>query len=157
LILDEIDKHILESFLVNARKKMVDIAKENHVSVTTIKNRIERLKNERIIVDKAFIISPRFLGYPYPVSIGINMNPEYEDQILATIGGRARIFGVDHFIGTFDVHVIAYVKTLEAIQEIKKSIQKHKGVNEVKMLVWSKPHFHFENFRLQTLRFSING
>ena len=148
MIPDEIDKHILQSFLINARKKMVDIAKENHVSVTTIKNRIERLKNERIIVDTAFIISPTFLGYPYPVSIGINMNPEYESKILTTIGQRAKIFGIDHLIGTFDVHVIAYLETLEDIQEIKKAIQKHKGVNEVKMLVWSKPHFHFENFKL---------
>ena len=127
---------------------MTDIAKENQVSVTTIKNRIERLKNEQIIVDTALIISPSFLGYPYPVSIGVNMNPNNEGQILTSIGEKARIFGIDHFIGTFDVHVIAYVKTLEDIQEIKKAIQKHKGVNEVKMLVWSKPHFHFENFRL---------
>lgn len=148
MILDEIDKHILESLLINARKKMTDIAKENQVSVTTIKNRIERLKNEQIIVDTALIISPSFLGYPYPVSIGVNMNPNNEGQILTSIGEKARIFGIDHFIGTFDVHVIAYVKTLEDIQEIKKAIQKHKGVNEVKMLVWSKPHFHFENFRL---------
>lgn len=148
MILDGIDKHILESLLINARKKMTDIAKENQVSVTTIKNRIERLKNEQIIVDTALIISPSFLGYPYPVSIGVNMNPNNEGQILTSIGEKARIFGIDHFIGTFDVHVIAYVKTLEDIQEIKKAIQKHKGVNEVKMLVWSKPHFHFENFRL---------
>ena len=148
MILDEIDKHILESLLINARKKMTDIAKENQVSVTTIKNRIERLKNEQIIVDTALIISPSFLGYPYPVSIGINMNPNNEGQILKSIGEKARIFGIDHLIGTFDVHVIVYVKTLEDIQEIKKAIQKHKGINEVKMLVWSKPHFHFENFRL---------
>jgi len=129
---------------------MIDIAKENQVSVTTIKNRIDRLKNEGIIVDTALIISPTFLGYPFPVSIGINVEPDYEEQIFTTIGERARIFGIDHFIGTFDVHVIAYTKTLEDIQEIKKAIQKHKGVNEVKVLVWSKAHFHFENFRLET-------
>jgi Lrp/AsnC family transcriptional regulator for asnA, asnC and gidA len=150
LIIDEIDKHILESLLTNARNKMIDIAKENQVSVTTIKNRIERLKKKGIIVDSALIMSPSYLGYPYPVSIGINMGPDYEEQIFEAIGKRAKIFGIDHFIGTFDVHVIAYAKTLEDIQEIKKAIQKHKGVNDVKMLVWTKPHFIFRNFNLET-------
>jgi len=149
MIIDEIDNCILERLLKNARSKMIDIAKDCEVSITTIINRIERLKKEGIIVKEELIIHPTYFGYRYPVSIGINLEPDQEDNICNLIGEKAKIFGIDHFIGIYDVHILAYVKTLEDLQAIKQIIQKQKGVNEIEILLWNKAHFHFDNFQLQ--------
>lgn len=151
MTLDEIDKHIIKRLLGNARVKMIDISKECQVSITTIKNRINRLKKEGIIIDEALIIFPSFLGYNHPISIGINLEPEKEEDIYKVLEERVKIFGIDHFIGTYDIHILAYVKTLEDIQEIKKIIQKQKGVNEIEILLWNKAHFYFDNFQLKNL------
>ena len=48
--IDDVDRKILQTLLKDARSKMVNIAKHCGVSVTTIKNRIERLKKTGIIV-----------------------------------------------------------------------------------------------------------
>lgn len=148
MIIDEIDKRILESLLENARVKMVDIAKECQVSITTVIKRIERMKKEGVIVDETLIIYPRFFGYQHPVSIGINLEIDQEENIHRLIGEKTKMFGIDRLIGTYDLHVFAYAKTLEDIQEIKQAIQKHKGVNNVEILVWSKAFFRFDNFQL---------
>lgn len=149
MTIDEIDRSILKRLLTNARTKMIDIAKDCEVSITTIINRIERLKKEGIIVKEELIIDPTYFGYRYPVSIGINLEPDQEDNICNLIGEKAKIFDIDHFIGIYDVHIFAYVKTLEDLQALKRIIQKHKGVNEIEILLWNKAHFRFDNFQLQ--------
>jgi len=146
--LDAIDKKILRTLLQNTRSKMVDIAKECNVSVTTIKNRIKRLKSTGIIIKETFMIDPAYSGYRYPVSIGIISAPENEDDVCQLVGEKIKLIGIDRFIGNYDLHIFGFIKDIGDLHEIKQLISKQKGVHKVEVFIWNKVHFKFENFLL---------
>ena len=146
--IDDVDRKILQTLLKDARSKMVDIAKDCGVSVTTIKNRIERLKKTGIIVKEEMMLEPAFFGYPYPVMIGVNLSPDKEDHICNLIRKEVKLVSIDHFVGHYDLSIFAFAKTLKELTNIKELILKQKGVNNVELVIWNKVHFHFENFIL---------
>jgi Lrp/AsnC family leucine-responsive transcriptional regulator len=148
--IDEIDERILRTLLKNARSKMVDIAKDCDVSITTIKNRIEKLKKEGIIIKEEMMIDPSYFGYHFLASIGIDLAQYQEENVFNAIKEKAKIIGINHLVGIYDLYFIVYVKTLEEVYDLKDAIQRHDDVNDVEMFIWNKAYFNFDNLRLKT-------
>jgi len=148
MAIDKIDLCIIKNLLINARTNLSSIAEDCGVSNTTISNRIETLKKDGIIIKEELMIDPTYFGYKFPISIGINLEPNQEDKIYNLIKGKVKLVGIDHFIGIYDLSIFAYANSLEDLKTIKQLIQSLKGVNDVDILIWNKVHFHFEHFHL---------
>lgn len=148
--IDKIDEKILKTLLQDARTKLSTIARDCNVSITTIKNRIENLRKDGIILKEEMLIDMSYFGYEHVISMGINLAPEQEENIFNSIKQKMKLVASYRLVGTYDLYFIAYVKTLEDLYYIKDVIQKHKDVNDVEIFLWNKMHFHFENLQLKT-------
>ena len=151
ITIDAIDKKIIKLLLKDARSKLSDIAKDCRISSTTVKNRIERLKNNGIIVKETLLINWAFFGYRYPITIGVNLKPDQEKKICELVSKNAVMMGVDHFIGSYDLCFFAFAKTIQDLKNLKHLIQKQNGVNNVDINIWNKVHHKFVDFNIEDL------
>lgn len=86
LEIDGIDKEILRNLMEDARKPILEIARNIGISGAAIHQRLRKLESAGLISGSRFIINPRVLGYTTMAFIGIYLdkamrNPEAVKQL----------------------------------------------------------------------------
>jgi DNA-binding Lrp family transcriptional regulator len=147
--IDEIDTKILRALIKNARSKLIDIANECGLSSTAVKNRIERLKESGLIVKAALHINMASFGYPYPALIGVNLEPNQEQNISKLIRKYTKVAGIDHTVGKYDLCLFVFAKNVDELDKLKYLIRKEKGVKGIEINIWNKIHMNYNNINLQ--------
>jgi len=69
--IDGIDKKILRYLMEDARKPILEIARNIGISGAAIHQRLRKLENSGLIEGSKFIINPRVLGYSTMAYVGI--------------------------------------------------------------------------------------
>ena len=143
--IDEIDAEILKALQIDARTPLKDIAKECGLSSVAISKRIEKLKHKGIIIGSSLFISP-IVEFKYGANFGINVDYNQEEQVFDFIKKQPNVMAVDQTIGTYDICVYLFVKSIDELDTIAQSIRKQKGVKKVTMHIWiNKPIIKHEN------------
>ncbi len=73
--MDELDLKIVKLIQTNSRLKLSELAKEVRVSEGTIRNRLQKLEDEKIVLQYSAIADPKKLGYQAVAIIGVNVEP----------------------------------------------------------------------------------
>jgi len=127
--LDDLDIDILRSLNANARKSFRDIAKELHVSLTTVSNRVKNMEREGVIGGYMPIIDPAKLGYDITVVIGIKVihgKIVETEKDLAKEGG---VFAVFDSTGDWDAIVMARFHNRGELNTFVKKVLDHENVD----------------------------
>ncbi len=85
MILDELDKAIIERLRENARISVRRLAMDLGVAPSTISTRLRRLIREGIIKKFTVILDESALGYPVMALVGVIVNPRYAYNALESI------------------------------------------------------------------------
>jgi DNA-binding Lrp family transcriptional regulator len=148
LNIDKTDAKILQILLRDVRTKLKDIANECGLSSTTIKNRIDRMKENGLMVESVLTFNLAFFKYSLPLLLGVNLIPHREYDIIKFIKRQVTVAGINRTIGKYDLCLIVFAKSINELDELKHSIRKQKGVTNVELNIWSKNHFNFGNIDL---------
>ena len=143
--IDETDVKILQALIRDARTKLKDIADECELSSTAIKNRINRMKKNGLIVKAVLSFNMPFFDYKIPLVIGINLDPDREHDIIKFIKRHVKVAGIDKTIGKYDLFMVAFAKNINELDELKYVLRKQEGVKNVELSIGSKDHFNFDN------------
>ena len=91
LKLDGIDKKIVRSLMEDARKPILEIARNVGISGAAIHARLKKLEASGLIAGSKFVINPKILGYNTMAYIGIYLDRAMsESQSCKTTGGNKR-------------------------------------------------------------------
>ncbi len=83
VIIDKIDRKILQLLVRNARMPFLEIARECGISGAAIHQRVKKLDEQGIILGSRLVVDPRLVGYDVCAFVGIKVQePSLE---LATI------------------------------------------------------------------------
>lgn len=143
--IDETDVKILQALIRDARSRSTDIANECGLSSTAIKNRIDRMKKNGLIVKAVLNVNVAFFEYSIPLVIGVNLDPDREHDIIEFIKRHVKVAGIDKTIGKYDLFLVAFAKSINELDELKYLIRKQEGVKNVELSIGSKDHFNFDN------------
>ncbi len=146
--IDETDVKILQALIGDARSKLKYISDECGVSSTTIINRIDRMKKSGLIEKSVLQINMAFFGYHIPLLIGVNLEPDKEQDIIKFIKRQVKVAGIDKTIGKYDLCIVVFAKSINKLDELKYLIRKQKGVKKIEVNIWNKFHFIFNNIEL---------
>jgi len=127
--LDELDIDILRSLNENARKSFRDMAKELHVSLTTISNRVKAMERGGIIQGYMPIVDATKLGFDIMVVIGIKV---IHGRIVETEKDLAKdpaVFAVFDSTGEWDAIVMARFRTRAELNTFVKKVLDHENVD----------------------------
>jgi Lrp/AsnC family transcriptional regulator for asnA, asnC and gidA len=127
--LDELDIDILRSLNENARKSFRDIAKELHVSLTTVSNRVRAMEKADVIQGYIPVVDPAKLGYDIMVVIGIKV---IHGKIVETEKDLAKeqgVFAVFDSTGEWDAIVMARFHNRGELNSFVKKVLDHENVD----------------------------
>ena len=129
LVLDDLDMDILRSLNDNARKSFRDIAKELHVSLTTVSNRVKAMEKAGVIQGYIPVVDATKLGYDIMAVIGIKV---IHGRIVDTERDLARdpaVFAVFDSTGEWDAIMMARFKTRADLNLFVKKVLDHENVD----------------------------
>jgi DNA-binding Lrp family transcriptional regulator len=127
--LDDLDIEILRSLNDNARKSFRDIAKELHVSLTTVSNRVKAMEREGVIQGYIPVIESTKLGYDIMVVIGVKV---VHGRIVETERDLAKdpaVFAVFDSTGDWDAIIMARFKNRVELNVFVKKVLDHENVD----------------------------
>ena len=129
LKLDDLDIDILRSLNDSARKSFRDIAKELHVSLTTVSNRVKAMEKAGVILGYIPIVDSSKLGYDIMAVIGIKV---IHGRIVETERDLAKepgVFAVFDSTGDWDAIVMARFKNRGELNTFVKKVLDHENVD----------------------------
>jgi DNA-binding Lrp family transcriptional regulator len=127
--LDELDIDILRSLNENARKSFRDIAKELHVSLTTVSNRVKAMEREGVIQGYMPVVDATKLGYDIMAVIGIKVIHGRIVETEKDLARDAAVFAVLDSTGEWDAILMARFKTRADLNTFVKKVLDHENVD----------------------------
>ncbi len=125
-MLDKIDLKIMNILENNSRISIKNIAKECNLNQGTIRNRIERLKKNGVILGYKARIKYDTIGME-EVILGINIAPEYFIQVMRELKSNPYISELYKTSGDHSA-VAMIVATHDSMDELLPKIQKIEGI-----------------------------
>jgi len=129
LMIDDLDIDILRSLNENGRKSFRDIAKELHISLTTVSNRVRALEKSGVIQGYIPVLDATKLGYDIMVVIGIKV---IHGKIVETERDLAKengVFAVFDSTGEWDAIVMARFHNRSELNTFVKKVLDHENVD----------------------------
>jgi Lrp/AsnC family transcriptional regulator, regulator for asnA, asnC and gidA len=128
-LLDDLDMNILAQLQDDGRKSFTEIARATGVSVGTVRNRITRLVNERIV---KFICRPdaHRIGFHMPANIKVTVRPSSMiEQAAQEIMDFPEVYYLALVAGEFDLDIDVMCRDQEHLSNlITDRLQKVPGV-----------------------------
>jgi DNA-binding Lrp family transcriptional regulator len=120
--MDRIDLALLRALEKDARKSYRDLAKETHVSISTVSARVKKLRDEGVVRGYTVVIDPRAVGYDLTVVIGVRIAKGKLLEVQRRISNFDSVFGVYDVTGEWDSLVLARFRTRNELDKFVKSI-----------------------------------
>ena len=113
LQIDRMEKKILSLLLDNARISFLDIARSCNVSGAAIHQRIQKLKEKKILKGYHCSLNPKILGYYTCAFIGLQINltsKSSHEEVFNKIEEIPEIVECHHITGKYSLLVKIYSK-----------------------------------------------
>ena len=148
--IDEVDIKILKALSRDVRKNFAEIAKDCNLSITAITQRYRRMKKNGIITGTSLIVNLDS-GDQHSLSVDIKAESGYEESIIEAIRKLPQLKSCFKVIGKYDIHAGIRVHSLEEIDNIKRTLQKIKGILEIDITISiDRLYFYPENLLLDS-------
>ncbi|MFW9820377.1 MAG: Lrp/AsnC family transcriptional regulator [Candidatus Thorarchaeota archaeon] len=131
--LDDLDKQILSILQNNAKASLRDIEKEIQLTPTSIRMRINRLKEKKVIKQYVTLIDCRYLGYREMVMASLRVNSSYPlDDLKKKIELMDKIKYAYIITGEYPLFIMAKCLNHQDSMGLIENLRNLPGVEEVK-------------------------
>jgi len=111
-LIDDTDREIMSILQKNSRVTNTEIARRLDISEGTVRHRIKKLVDERIIRNIA-VVNPETLGYGVHVYIGIQVEYKKLAKVTKQLKEKAAIHFLGYVSGRYDLMVIAFFRNTD--------------------------------------------
>lgn len=138
LMIDNLDKRILEIMKKDSRRPFVEIASQLGVSEGTVRSRVHRMTEEGII--RGFTIKTSSKNVKALVEIRIDVNTDTEEiaKELASYEGVTEVFEVT---GDQDIIALVDVESSQNLNDIIERVRKYDNILSTRTRLILKEHF----------------
>ena len=141
-IIDKNDMKILEILKEDSSLSTHKISKKTLIPVTTVNNRIKKLRSNGVIKKYTIEIDKSKLGFNLLAYIFINLsNTELKasgmkvDDLIKMIRKNPFIESVEHVTGNIDLVLKMHVKSIDELNDyVVNTLSNHKGVEKTNTL-----------------------
>lgn len=129
---DKTDKQIIKKLQTNARKPYRQIAKELNLSVGTITNRIQKLRDKGIIQGFHLKLNNKQLGYHIETIIELNTTDNI-DKIINKYHNN--ITTTHKTTGQYNTLLITRFKNITQLNTFLQTLTQHKNINKTNIQI----------------------
>ena len=137
LQLDGIDKKILRHLMEDARKPILEIARDIGISGAAIHQRLRKLEASGVISGSKFIINPKVLGYTTMAYIGIFLDRAMSNpKAVAALKKIPEVLECHYTTGNWSILIKVLCKDNEHLMQVlNKNIQQIEGVSRTETFI----------------------
>ncbi len=148
--LDEIDISILRTLQKDIRTPFKEIANQCNISTDTVKNRYNKLIENKVIKGSTIVVDPKKMGQGNLVIIGVKVVQKFSDSVLNMIKKMKGLCVVTKSIGQYDIEAIFLLEDIEQIGITKDKIEDFPQVKSADVGIFvDKPLLCPKNFEFE--------
>jgi Lrp/AsnC family transcriptional regulator, regulator for asnA, asnC and gidA len=147
-LLGDIDKRILKSLLKDGRRSFTDIADENSTTKDVVWKRFREMEKKGIITGATIQYNYQSFGYDGLANIFLNVESQKINQAIESIRKNQKVLASRLYGSTYNVWILAILRSLRDIEILKEAIRKQKQINEIKTCIWIDVRNNPENIIL---------
>jgi Lrp/AsnC family transcriptional regulator for asnA, asnC and gidA len=135
LILDDLDKKILNMLQRDARLPYSEIANKSGAAEATIRFRVKRLIKKGIISGFIAVLNPMKIGYPVSGAILLKLDPLHLESITEALARYREISYIYRSTGEYDAVCVIFGHDMKHFNDTVKQIKILEGVKDVRVSV----------------------
>ena len=109
---DDTDREIMIILQKNSRIANTEIAKRLHISEATVRNRIRRLVDGKIIQNMA-VINPELLGYQMHLFVGVQVELNKAKDVASKLKDKDVVHFLGYSTGRYDLIFVAFFRNAD--------------------------------------------
>lgn len=135
--IDGIDKKILRFLMQDARKPILEIARQIGISGAAIHQRLRKLEASGLLAGSKFVINPKVLGYTTMAYIGIFLDKAMSNPIaVAELKKIPEVLECHYTTGNWSILIKVLCKDNEHLMYVlNKNIQQIEGVSRTETFI----------------------
>ncbi|MFC2148639.1 Lrp/AsnC ligand binding domain-containing protein [Bacteroidota bacterium] len=135
--IDGIDKKILRFLMQDARKPILEIARNIGISGAAIHQRLRKLEKSGLIAGSKFIVNPKVLGYTTMAYIGIFLDKAMSNPIaVKQLEKIPEVLECHYTTGNWSILIKVLCKDNEHLMHLlNKNIQQIEGVSRTETFI----------------------
>ncbi len=137
LKIDGIDKKILRYLMTDARKPILEIARNIGISGAAIHQRLRKLENSGLIAGSKFIINPKIMGYTTMAYIGIYLDKAMSNPTaVKELEKIPEVLECHYTTGNWSILIKVLCRDNEHLMQVlNKNIQQIDGVSRTETFI----------------------
>ncbi len=137
LSIDGIDKKILRFLMADARKPILEIARNIGISGAAIHQRLRKLEKSGLIAGSKFVINPKILGYTTMAYIGIFLDKAMSNpKAVKALETIPEVLECHYTTGNWSILIKVLCKDNEHLMHVlNKNIQQIEGVSRTETFI----------------------
>ncbi|MBT8306024.1 MAG: Lrp/AsnC ligand binding domain-containing protein [Maribacter sp.] len=135
--IDGIDKKILRFLMQDARKPVLEIARNIGISGAAIHQRLRKLESSGLLVGSKFIINPKAMGYMTMAYIGIYLDKAMSNPVaVKQLEKIPEVLECHYTTGNWSILIKVLCKDNEHLMHVlNKEIQQIEGVSRTETFI----------------------
>ena len=135
--IDGIDKKILRYLMADARKPILEIARNIGISGAAIHQRLRKLEKSGLIAGSKFVINPRILGYTTMAYVGIFLDKAMSNPTaVKALEKIPEVLECHYTTGNWSILIKVLCKDNEHLMYVlNKQIQQIEGVSRTETFI----------------------
>ncbi|MBT8184592.1 MAG: Lrp/AsnC ligand binding domain-containing protein [Eudoraea sp.] len=135
--IDGIDKKILRFLMADARKPILEIARNIGISGAAIHQRLRKLEKSGLIAGSKFVINPKILGYTTMAYIGIFLDKAMSNpKAVKALETIPEVLECHYTTGNWSILIKVLCKDNEHLMHVlNKNIQQIEGVSRTETFI----------------------
>ncbi|MBT8178368.1 MAG: Lrp/AsnC ligand binding domain-containing protein [Eudoraea sp.] len=135
--IDGIDKRILRHLMRDARKPILEIARDIGISGAAIHQRLRKLEKSGLIAGSKFVINPKVLGYRTMAYIGIYLDKAMSNPIaVKELEKIPEVLECHYTTGDWSILIKVLCRDNEHLMQVlNKKIQQIEGVSRTETFI----------------------
>jgi len=135
--IDGIDKKILRYLMSDARKPILEIARNIGISGAAIHQRLRKLEASGLLAGSKFVINPKALGYSTMAYIGVFLDKAMSNpRAVAALEKIPEVLECHYTTGNWSILIKVLCKDNEHLMHVlNKKIQQIEGVSRTETFI----------------------
>lgn len=137
VVLDKIDRKILQLLVRNARMPFLEIARECGISGAAIHQRVKKLDEQGVILGSKLLVDPRLLGYDVCAFVGVRVQePSLEGATIKALESIPEVVECHYITGKYNLMIKVFCRdNNHLMQTLGEGIRKIPGVVATETLI----------------------
>ncbi len=131
--LDEKDKKILNILQENSRTSYLQIGNMLGISEATVRYRVKNMLENGIIHRFTVLVDPKKIGYPITGILMVKIDSAHFEEAANQISNLEESRHVLQNTGEYDIVAVVKARDLEHLNDLRKRVEKIKGVKELSL------------------------